>query len=627
MEEKKRQIAPYPLGVYPEGSNIKVSYISNSNTCGIVLYDKKSGEEIRRISFDGFHRMGRIRYGLIENVSIDEVTYQFYEGEDLIPDPYGRVFSGQRIYGQKKEEISLKAGILKEEYDWEDDVLPRIPYEDAVCYCMHVRGFTKHASSGVRNKGTFRGVVEKLDYLKELGITTVEFQPIYEFIELEAVKPTPVTQPNASVKEVLNYWGYKKGFYYAPKACYAAFDDPVGEFRELVKAFHKHKMEVILQFYFPNDVPRQEIIDILRYWVQAYHVDGFRLMGEELPLSLIVADPGLADTKLWVDYVDAKSLVRQEKERYFDRNAQVAARNLAVYQDDYMYDMRRFLKGDNDMLKAVCYQMRCNPATHGKINYFTNYYGLTMMDMVSYNDKHNEENGEDNLDGNNYNQSWNCGVEGPCRKRQIMSLRKRQYKNAMSMLFLSQGTPLIFMGDEFGNSQMGNNNPYCQDNEVTWLDWKCLIKNRELYEFTAGMIAFRKSHPILRLNREPRLMDYLAYGYPDLSYHGSDAWRPAMNCLDRQIGMMYCGRYAKVDKIREDDSLYIALNMNWEARNLALPRLPGGMKWELAFLTESSDASIKKWDASLESEENWLVKKIPPRTVAVFISKEIRENE
>ncbi|MBR5248792.1 MAG: hypothetical protein IKV27_07630 [Lachnospiraceae bacterium] len=621
MKYNNHNFTPYPLGVTPQGSNIKVSYISNTDTCGIILYDKKSGHEIRRISFDGWNRMGKIRYGLIENVSINEVTYQFYDGEDLIPDPYGKAFISQGIYGQKKEEQSLKSMVLKEEYDWEDDVFPRIPYENAVCYCMHVRGFTKHASSGVRNKGTFRGVVEKLDYLKELGITTVEMQPIYEFMELEGVKQkvearqSPLLQPTAAVKEVLNYWGYKKGFYYAPKACYASFDDPVGEFRELVKAFHKHQMEVILQFYFPNEVSKNEIIDILRYWVLAYHVDGFRLMGENLPFHMIATDQGLADTKLWFEHVDADWLDTQ------------SSHNLAVYRDDYMYDMRRFLKGDHDMLQAVCYQMRRNPSTYGKINYFTNYYGLTMMDMVSYNDKHNEENGEDNLDGSNYNQSWNCGVEGPSRKRQIVALRKKQYKNAMSMLFLSQGTPLIFMGDEFGNSQMGNNNPYCQDNEITWLDWKCLGKNRELYEFTAQMIAFRKAHPILRQAREPRLMDYLAYGYPDLSYHGAEAFRPSMSSLVRQIGMMYCGRYAKVDKVREDDSLYIALNMHWEAKELALPRLPGDLRWELAFVTEETEGLLKKSAPELKSKENALVKKIPPRSVAVFISREIRENE
>ncbi len=607
---------PYPLGITPQASGIHVSYVphKSADNCGMILYDKRTGAELRKVSFKTWPRLGMIRYGLIENIDINEVTYQFYESDKIIPDTYGKSFASQVIYGQKRAEKELKALILKEEYDWEDDECPRISYEDAVCYCMHVRGFTKHSSSGVRNKGTFRGVVEKLDYLKELGITTVEFQPVYEFIEMETVTQSPVLQYMAPEKEVLNYWGYKKGFYYAPKAGYSASADPVSEFRELVKAFHKHKMEVILQFYFPDEVPRNQIVDILRYWVFSYHVDGFHLMGDKLPFHLIASDPALADTKLWFDHVEINEIFGENREQ------ESSARYAAVCRDDYMYDMRRFLKGDNDMLPAVCYQMRSNPSTHGKINYFTNYYGLTMMDMVSYNDKHNEANGEHNLDGSNYNQSWNCGVEGPCRKKQITSLREKQYKNAMSMLFLSQGTPLIFMGDEFGNSQMGNNNPYCQDNEIAWLDWKGLKKNSKLYEYTTKMIAFRKAHPMLRRPAEPRLMDYLAYGYPDLSYHGADAWKPAMNSLDRQIGMMYCGRYARIDKIRDDDYIYIALNMNWEAKELALPRLPAGLKWESAFSTGEGCTGN-------ESGAHWLVKKVPPRTVAVFISREIRENE
>ena len=208
-----------------------------------------------------------------------------------------------------------------------------------------------------------------------------------------------------------------------------------------------------------------------------------------------------------------------------------------------------------------------------------------MMDLVSYDEKHNEENGEHNRDGSDDNQSWNCGAEGPTRKKQVLSLRKRQYENAISMLFLSQATPRLFMGDEFGNSQKGNNNPYCQDNEITWLDWKDQVKGKDLYEFTTKMIAFRKAHPILHQPRELRMADYISCGYPDLSYHGSEAWRPGTGRSDRQIGMMFCGKYAIIDRKREDDFIYVAFNMHWESRPLALPKLPKGMEWRLEFST------------------------------------------
>ena len=275
--------------------------------------------------------------------------------------------------------------------------------------------------------------------------------------------------------------------------------------------------------------------------------------------------------------------------------------------------MRPFLKGDGCMLEKVQRRMRENPLKCGRINYFTNYNGFTMMDMVSYNDKHNEANGEDNRDGNPYNQSWNCGEEGPSKKRQVNALRSRQYKNAMSMLFLSQSTPLIFMGDEFGNSQKGNNNPYCQDNEITWLNWKDKEKHKELYQFTEKIIALRKAHPILHNRKELRLMDYYAYGYPDLSYHGAEAWLAAKGSNDRQIGMLYCGKYAKINKRFDDDFFYVALNMHWEPKELALPKLPKGMTWELCYTTGS------------EPELCEMVLKVPPRTVAVYQSKKSRE--
>lgn len=613
MADKNQQLSPYPLGAHREGNGIRASFISEKENCGLVLYRKEDGKMLRRIPFAEENRLGNVRYGFVEDVDPDSVTYQFYEDDKVLPDPCGRLFAGQSRYGEKRTEKELKACFLKEGYDWQGDERPKLAYEDCICYLLHVRGFTKHASSGVTHKGTFPGIAEKLPYLKKLGITTVELQPAYEFIELEEKElpaSGPVTNARPAIEEKLNYWGYKKGFYYAPKAAYAVGSDPSVEFRDMVKAFHQNGMEVIMQFYFPREISSLSIVDILRFWVWEYHVDGFRLIGEEIPGDLPAAEPSLADTKLWLEHIDERS---RHKGSGTGGDKMPAYRNLAVYRDDYLCDMRRFLKSDRGMLGAACYQMCCNPPGYAKINFFSNYSGFTMMDMVSYQEKHNEANGEKNRDGSYYNFSWNCGEEGPSRKKKVAALRKKQLQNAMSLLFLSQGTPLLFMGDEFGNSQKGNNNPYCQDNEVTWLDWKDQMRNRELYDFTAFLIAFRKAHPMLHLNREPRLTDYLLKGYPELSYHGEEPWLMSVEQQNRQIGMMYCGDYAADDTEERDAFLYLALNMYWEERSFAMPELPEGLQWEPAFMTGEK----------AECTEGC----VPPRTVAVFISREIDDNE
>lgn len=637
MTDRRLQITPYPLGAHCEADGIRVSFVSREENCGVILYDRSTGRRLRRIPFGPEERMGRIHYKWIPGIDASQISYQFYEGDKVVADSHARVFVSKGTYGRRREEKDLKAGFLAEEFEWEGDHNPRIPYEDCVCYCMHVRGFTRHPSSGVEHRGSFRGVTEKLPYLKQLGITTVELQPAYEFLEMstkeelhseipsvfhkekEEDAERAVSEEEKKVLDRINYWGYKKGYYYAPKEGYAFGEDASVEFKEMVKAFHQNGMEVVMQFYFPREVSQREIPEILRFWVLEYHVDGFHLMGERLPLNLIATDAGLADTKLWHHEFDADRIYEEEEEPGY--------RNLAVYRDDYMYDMRRYLKGDADMLDSILYHMRSNPGKLGRINYFTNYYGLTMMDLVSYDSKHNEENGENNRDGCDYNNSWNCGTEGPSRRKQIMALRRKQIKNALSMLFLSQAVPLIFMGDEFGNSQKGNNNPYCQDNEITWLNWKDLEKNADLYEFTAGLIALRKAHPILHQEKELRVMDYISCGYPDLSYHGEAAWRPSMDGHNRHIGIMFCGKYARINRRQEDNFFYVALNMHWEAHEFAMPRLPKGMKWELLLQTE--DKAQEEYSGKKEhvrkdaaaNEDTWQTRKVPPRTVAIYVGK------
>ena len=504
MTEKKHAIKPYPLGAHVEDGAIRFAYASGKKDCGILIYDRKSGKKTHRVPFRQEERMGNVYCKYLE-LEPENVGYQFYEGERTVPDLHAQGFLRKPAYGKIRKPADRIAVFPNEDFDWEQDMHPMLPYEDSTCYCLHVRGFTMHASSQVTHRGTFAGVVEKLDYLQEIGVTTVEFQPVYEFDETPE-KTVPKTsgelaavagEKNGEGKlpgyRVLNYWGYREGFYYAPKAAYAAGEDPAEEFRLMVKEFHKRKMEVILQFYFPRGMDAAEIGNILRFWVLSYHVDGFHLMGEGVPAQMLAGDPALSGTKLWHYSFDTEQL--------YDPAVKPEYRNLAEYRDDYLYTMRRFLKGDDNMLSGVLYEMRHIPANMGRIHYLSNYYGFTLMDMVSYDHKHNEANGENNRDGSDNNHSVNFGHEGPCSDPIITQQRERAIMNMLGTLLLSLGTPMLLAGDEFGNSQNGNNNAYTQDNETTWLDWDWLYSTEQtaelkLFNLTSRLIALRKARDL-----------------------------------------------------------------------------------------------------------------------------------
>jgi len=622
MTEKNLQKKPYPLGAHIEEGGVRFSFVSRAMACGVLLYDRAAGRMLKKIPFSQEDRIGNVYCKTVGGIDAQGVSYLFFEEDDIVPDERARCFQGKAVYGRERTARDLKAVFPPEDFDWGQDQCPRIPYSRMLGYGIHVRGFTKHVSSRVRNRGTFAGIVEKIPYLKEIGVTTIELQPAYEFTEIptreewEKSLPTSAVpgQIGAAGEKKLNYWGYKKGFYYAPKSAYAASGDAVTEFKSLVKALHAEQMELIMQFYFPKDVKWSEIPEILRFWVIEYHVDGFRLLGENLPADALAAEDVLADTKLWYQRFDTASIYgRNESPRY---------PHAAEYNDAWCFCMRKYLKGDGNMLGEVLYQMRRIPEKAGIIHYLTNYNGFTLADLVSYNCKHNEANGEDNRDGTDYNCSWNCGEEGATRRQKVRQLRLKQMKNAMCMLLYAQSAPLIFMGDEFGNSQKGNNNPYCLDNAVTWLDWGDAVKNAELLAFWKMLVEFRRRHPILRPEKEQRLMDYIACGYPDLSYHGQNAWRPQTEGDIRHIGIMFCGKYAKADSAGEDDFIYLAMNMHWESRELALPRLPKELRWEKVFSTETAEGGKEP-----EGGREEFLRTVPPRSIAVYISVPAREEE
>lgn len=575
---------PYPMGVSVT-SDGKVNFAAALHTkeeCGVLLYLGGRTAPVR-LPFHTGKKIGNIYCMQVEGLEEKDFRYNFYAGEEILTDPYAGIVYGNEHWG-KKVSPALKGGYCPHDYDWEEDRPLMTPLSETVLYLVHPRGFTRHASSGVEHKGTFAGIAEKIPYLSQLGITAVELMPSYEFLELEK---KPLTGPAGSVsmeeakrhymdkpeeeQPRINYWGYKKGYYFAPKFSYSASGHPEEEFKDLVKALHRAGIELIMQFYFPPEVKQAYILEVIRHWVLEYHVDGFHLMGVGIPTALLATEPMLGNTKLFCQDVPCHEIYGKEEIPVY--------RNLAEYNDGFMYAMRHFLKSDEDALPGALACLRKNPGQCGVINYITNYSGFTLADLVSFDGKHNEENGEENRDGEDYNVSWNCGCEGKTRKKSIQDLRWRQMRNAVLLLLTAQGTPMIVGGDEFGFSRGGNNNPYCQDNQISWLDWRLKGRNEPFWNFVKEAIALRKRHPILHRPVECTMLDYIACGYPDLSYHGEEAWKLKTDRLSRFAGVMYCGNYALKNRNEADSSFYIAYNMHWEPHAFALPGLPEGQEW------------------------------------------------
>ncbi len=587
----------YPGGItVMEDGSINIAVSMEKENCGIIFYN---GEEELSIAFDDSFCIGDLYCVNIKGIAVDQFNqYRFFDGDKIFVDSYAKNILGNETYG--KIPAVLYGQIAEDDFDWEEDKNLFIPYSCSVIYQLHVRGFTRHSSSGVKHKGTFEGLVEKIPYLKDLGITAVELMPAYEFLEMERkiIEGSKLPMSYQEEEPVLNYWGYKQGFYFAPKNSYAAGSNPVYSFKTLVKEMHKNGVEVIMQFYFPDEITKAYIAEVLRFWVCEYHVDGFRLKGNRIPADMIATDPLLKNTKIIYYGFPFGEIYGSTVPK---------CKNLAICNDDYMYDMRKFLKSDERLLGSVLYHMKANPKEYAIIHYFTESSGFTLCDLVSYDRKHNEDNGENNLDGNPYNASWNCGVEGPTKKKAVLELRAKQMKNAVLLHLFTQSTPLIFSGDEFGNSQKGNNNAYCQDNPVSWLNWNDIDRNKEFYTFFKDVLAFRKEHTMLHMSKEYTMLDEKAYGYPDLSYHSEEPWKCSYDDLTRHFAMMYCGNYSE-DTKEVGTFIYFAANMHWIPHEFALPKLPKGIKWYSVYDTDKKKLfnadSLKQQDKVTVSERS-----------------------
>ena len=566
---KEIQGRPLPLGTTMIGNTVNFSVaVPQEKECQLLLYRTRAKKP--SAVYEMNREIGEVRYLALEGIEPSKYEYNYRIDGKIVVDPYAKAIAGRRTWGREcdiqKHEVR---GILyNEEYDWEGDEPLCLPYHSIIAYSLHVRGFTRHVSSKVRNRGTFLGVIEKLPYLQDLGINQIQCMPVYDFEECCRYR---------------NYWGYGPAYWFAPKGSYAGSEDAVRELKDMVKACHKAGIEVVLEMPFTEEVSKQMMEECLRYYMIEYHIDGFILNPQIAPMEAIYADPILKKTKIM------------------------------VHQIDFQTVMRRFLKGDEGMVDGVMYWLRHISGKDGIFNCITNQNGFTLQDLVSYDRKHNEANGEDNQDGPEYNYSWNCGAEGPTRKKVIAMLRNRQMQNAFFLLLLAQGTPCILAGDEFGNSQKGNNNVYCQDNPVGWTDWSRLEKNRELHDFVKRLIQIRKAQPVFWPKEEMRGIDQVSCGVPDVSYHGENAWRAPSEVFSRQLGVYYSG--AAVG----GEDCFVAYNMHWIEHSFALPALSRGKKWYKIAATEEGILD----SARLLDNQRMVVLK--ERTIMIIVGRKEHE--
>lgn len=563
---RQTQGTPLPLGVTgtDKGMNFSAA-IPQGKACELLLYQKEGEVPVFVYELSEETAAGEVRCTALEDIDERACEYLYRIDGRYYVDPYAKKLTGGKPWGEPKDVSAgeIRGELVRDDYDWEGDEPLNIPMNRVMAYSLHVRGFTRHSSSKVRHKGTFRGIIEKLPYLTELGINQIHCMPVYEFEE--------------RIRSGINYWGYGPGYYFAPKSSYAASGDGVTELKDMIKACHRAGIEVVLEMPFDGGTSKQMMEECLRYYRMTYHVDGFILNPGIAPMDMIYADPILKKTKL------------------------------LTHREDFQNTMRRFLKGDEGMVSGVIYWL--NHHTKENYNYVTSHNGFTLTDLVSYDSKHNEANGENNQDGPDYNYSWNCGAEGPSRKKAVNELRKNQIRNAFLLLLSAQGAPCILAGDEFGNTQKGNNNVYCQDNPTAWLDWGRLKKQSDTFKFVKELIALRKAHPVFMQKEPLRGIDSIRCGIPDVSYHGEYAWRTPNEVSSRQLGVFYCGAAA------DDEDIFVIYNMHWLEHIFALPALSKKRKWHV--IASTADGILDEPEL-LENQHDTLVAE---RTILILAGR------
>lgn len=640
----KNSYMPYGQvpGVFLEGETyLFCTVIRQGEKCRLLLFKKGDKTPAKKVAMKRLENTN-VFY---TRLSIKEAGYENYLYEDAkgtYVDAYAGRVTGRERFGSCGETAALLPKPEKKRGRRSTFCPPA--FSDLLFYKLHVRGFTKSPTSGVKGKGTFAGMKEKIPYLKELGINAVLFMPVYEFEECMEQPQEYARLPKETLREYgrrygseflkaqmeydtkkekpqtagkVNYWGYAaENFYFAPKASFASVPaEADAELKDLVDALHAEKIAVFFEMFFQKDVCPFLVLDCLRYWTEQYHADGFRLIGDGLPMELLLKDAYLAGVK----FLLSDGGMAKEDGRYDHRR-------IAIYNDGFRNVARKFIKGDENMTGEFIGRLCTDAPDAARIHYIADQNGFSLYDLYAYDRKHNERNGEDNKDGEDYNYSWNCGVEGETNKKKIIQLRTRLRKNALCTVLLSQSVPLLFAGDEFGHSKKGNNNAYCQDNEVSWLNWRLKKETRELFEFAKALIAFRKAHPVLCGGRQLRTEDYKGLGLPEVSYHGVGQWRPDFAPYSRCIAVLFNGEYVKGEN-RED--VYLIFNMHWENHVFALPEKRNSKdagKWEIALDTSElakirPEEDLRAYAVTADKSLEKPVCEVPSRSVVVLVRK------
>ena len=641
--------APKPYARIPFPDSYRIG-----DTYSMLVFDIKPDEFEYAFSFDGPYEPAK---GLLFNE------------ENVLLDPYSRAVTGQRKWGEKPEggkDFEYRARVVKSNFDWGNIKQLEQPFEDLVIYETHVRGYTKDKSSGVSAPGTFAGLKDKIPYLKDLGINAVELMPIFEFDEMESARVVDDVQ-------LYNYWGYNTVSFFAPNTSYAFNEEhnhEGDELKSLIKALKENGIEVILDVVFNHTaegnemgpcfsfkgidnnvyymltpdahyynfsgcgnvmncnhpVVRSFIIDCLRHWAIEYRVDGFRFdlasilgrdqngapMANPPILESLAFDPVLGKMKLIAEAWDAGGLYQVGSFPSWNRWAEWNGR----YRDD----MRSFLKGDDGMAGNAITRITgsrdlYSPESRGhkaSVNFLTCHDGFTLYDLYSYNNKHNEKNGWNNTDGDNNGHSWNCGVEGETDDQNVNGLRRRLIKNAFAALLCSRGPAMFFAGDEFCNTQFGNNNAYCQDNIISWLDWSRLEEFKEIHDFVRHMIQFRKEHPILRRMTKPSSCQF-----PEISVHNGTPFNASTDYKTKLIGIMYAGRN---EEDTEDDIVFYCMNAYWEPLVMQLPVLPNGKHWHVDTNTNAEYFDGEDFTAKTELLGVNTIR-VPARTTIILVAE------
>lgn len=583
------------------------AHLSFKKEAGLRVYNL-DGSIIEDITFSKELFIGEVLSCFIYKLSLKDKAYRFYEDNNEFVDPNSKSFLGNEVFGKviTKKSLFSTVKFSKNPKGFENDKPLMIPYSDAIFYVCHLRGLTMNDSSVKLGNGTFKAAAYKAKSLSKLGVTSVIFMPVYERIEHEkATYANNLSYKDKNNELPLNYWGFGPGFYYALKASYSSDSDASFEFKNMVQEYHKKGLEVILTFDFCN-LKYEEISSILRYWIYEYHVDGFRIFGSNEYASFI-NDPFLKNTKL----------IFEKKFEELNNIKNVTYKNVAIIDRDFRNIARRFLKGDEDCVEKISEAIRENHAGYQVIRNITDFDGLTLNDLVSYERKHNEANLEDNTDGTDYNYSWNCGQEGVTNKKTILKLRLKQIKNALLLVFLCQGSPMIAAGDEYLNSQDGNNNPYCQDNELGWVSYNKDKTSKIIYKYIQNLIEFRKKNIILHQPFELKGYDYLNCKMPDISFHSEEAWKINKQPVSREFSCLLGGDYARQFTGQNAETLYIVYNLHWEEKKFWMPKLKNGFEWVCVNSSDSSDCSF---DININTKVKDEYIMLSGRTIAIFTS-------